>query len=577
MAGYGVLAGLLGGLGGFTQQTAAALEQERRDKLVRDKLDQEQQYRDAQITLERDKLAQSGPINVSTLPPQVQAVLTQAGAPKEIDPRLLPMYQKAGEEARTRSQSGQMANAIEGMFPPNDVQGPTRSGEPIGLQPTIPSNMALLVNMLRNGGQGENLKDVLAQAFQAPELKEVQGEDGATYYQPFNKMTGAPVPGSQRTLKSPGELDVLRRMGILPPTSDPAAGAAPGNAAGTPAAPTAGPATLPGYQQPDLSFKVGNATVAMKPRDVTNAYSASAFFASNGRTTDLQTLAPEERVVAQRLYQQGETRNPDLLVASYLQSGDPAQADLAERYLQIQKEREAGNAAAVEKARVRATPLSDTAQAALGQHTNLLANIRQLKTFSPEEVAAFTGLVNRPLAEAKQMLAGIPGLGMNPDERFAEYQTVLGRLKGTAFGEGGKQLTPFEASVVFSYTPSGDERNAQQVIQKVRYLEAFTSAARDLRLEMAKSGRSDLDPTQFDALLQQRLQGAGIPVPKEAAGWSGPASAPPTLGQPGYTGRVTQPDMPQTPPKPGRVWIRAPDGVWGQWDASKPIPQGYMR
>ena len=212
MAGYGVLAGLLGGLGGFTQQTAAALEQERRDKLVRDKLDQEQQARDAQLTLERDKLAQTGPIDVSSLPPQTQALLLQGGAPAKIDPRLLPMYQKASEQAQARATGGQVANEIDAQFPPNDIQGPTRTGEPIGLQPTMPSNMVMLTKLLRAGMLGEKPAEVLAQAFPKPEMKEVQDETGARFTQPFDPRTGQPVLGSQRTPLGPSPMDLINYL-----------------------------------------------------------------------------------------------------------------------------------------------------------------------------------------------------------------------------------------------------------------------------------------------------------------------------------------------------------------------------
>jgi hypothetical protein len=54
------------------------------------------------------------------------------------------------------------------------------------------------------------------------------------------------------------------------------------------------------------------------------------------------------------------------------------------------------------------------------------------------------------------------------------------------------------------------------------------------------------------------------------------ASAAPQ-GEPAYTGVVTQPDMPKFSPGPGKVWIQAPDGVWGKWDARQPVPQGYRR
>jgi len=201
-----------------------------------------------------------------------------------------------------------------------------------------------------------------------------------------------------------------------------------------------------------------------------------------------------------------------------------------------------------------------------------------LKQFSPEEIAAYTGLLNRPLADVKNALAGL-GI-VDADKRFNEFKPIMGRLQGTAFGEGGKQLTGIELAVVSQYTPTGNERGgAPEVMAKVRNLEAFTKIAREARLYMAKTGRGAIDADQLDQMIQSKMAQVGMAIPQPAPGWNAGTSggSAPKIGEPGYTGRVIQPDMPTTPPGPGRVWIKAPDGVWGKWDASKPIPQGYMR
>lgn len=69
--------------------------------------------------------------------------------------------------------------------------------------------------------------------------------------------------------------------------------------------------------------------------------------------------------------------------------------------------------------------------------------------FTPEERAKFAGIFKYPLNKILQL--------EYDDPRFAKFMIKLNRAKGAAFGEGGKQLTPFEAGVVFGYVPTGTE------------------------------------------------------------------------------------------------------------------------
>jgi len=169
-------------------------------------------------------------------------------------------------------------------------------------------------------------------------------------------------------------------------------------------------------------------------------------------------------------------------------------------------------------------PLSDQEQGAIGTHNNILASTALLKQFSPQEIALYTGLINRPIAEIKNALAGA-GI-IDADKRFNEFKPIMGRLQGTAFGEGGKQLTGTELAVVSQYTPTGSERGgAPEVMAKVRNLEAFTKIAREARLYMAKTGRGAIDADQLDQMIQSKMSQAGMAIPQPAAGWSAPGSS----------------------------------------------------
>jgi len=132
--------------------------------------------------------------------------------------------------------------------------------------------------------------------------------------------------------------------------------------------------------------------------------------------------------------------------------------------------------------------------------------------------------VGLALAEIKNALAGA-GI-IDADKRFNEFKPIMGRLQGTAFGEGGKQLTGTELAVVSQYTPTGSERGgAPEVMAKVRNLEAFTKIAREARLYMAKTGRGAIDADQLDQMIQSKMSQAGMAIPQPAAGWSAPGSS----------------------------------------------------
>jgi len=152
-------------------------------------------------------------------------------------------------------------------------------------------------------------------------------------------------------------------------------------------------------------------------------------------------------------------------------------------------------------------PLSATDQQAIQVHTQNLANVSYiLKEFSDEEVEKFVGLLNRPKEEAKLIARGVTGRGGS--ERYAQFKAFNERVRGAAFGEGGKQLTPFEAGVVFGFTPTGREAGGSvEYKAKARNLIVFSRAARDLRLKLAREGKGTIDTDKYDSELQKVYEG----------------------------------------------------------------------
>lgn len=176
-------------------------------------------------------------------------------------------------------------------------------------------------------------------------------------------------------------------------------------------------------------------------------------------------------------------------------------------------QQKAAQAATREAAVQGERPLTDTTQKEIVGYNNILSAVKELEKFSPQEVQAYSGLVNRPLADAKNAVAGMFGKGA--DQRFLQFKTLMGRMQAEAFAVGGKQLTPFEYSIVTQFTPTGREPGgAAEVQAKLQSFKLFTTIKRDVTLDLARSGRSYVDPEEMDMRIKQRMQELGIKTPQ---------------------------------------------------------------
>lgn len=84
---------------------------------------------------------------------------------------------------------------------------------------------------------------------------------------------------------------------------------------------------------------------------------------------------------------------------------------------------------------------------------------------TPEQQQKYVGIINFPLSKLKQFLD--QQLKGGSDPAFAQFATQIYLAKQLAFQSGGKQLTPFEASVVFGYTPTGEEMSVNDFTAKM--------------------------------------------------------------------------------------------------------------
>lgn len=179
-------------------------------------------------------------------------------------------------------------------------------------------------------------------------------------------------------------------------------------------------------------------------------------------------------------------------------------------------------------AKISLTPrrIGEEDKKALRAYDGILASLNELEGFSDEEVGRYAGFLSRTGRDVKQFAGSIPGLEGLADPRYAKFRALTGRLAGTAFAEGGKQLTPFEAAVVFSYTPTGKEAGGPVEFRAKRdQLKLYTTIRRQLTAHYAERG---IDPTTIpDEIWDQQV--------KQGLGLSASGLTPPEGGAPGAT------------------------------------------
>jgi hypothetical protein len=111
--------------------------------------------------------------------------------------------------------------------------------------------------------------------------------------------------------------------------------------------------------------------------------------------------------------------------------------------------------------------------------------VNQLTTeFTRSELEKFSGFIENP---SRQLLQAF-----SADPKFARFQVLINRAKLAAFSEGGKQLTPFEASVVFGYVPTGLEFSVEDFLAKLSDAKQRIPTIRDRLLSVQATPRGEL-------------------------------------------------------------------------------------
>lgn len=170
-----------------------------------------------------------------------------------------------------------------------------------------------------------------------------------------------------------------------------------------------------------------------------------------------------------------------------------------------------------EAARTAARPLPNETQQDLQTFNNTLARLSELGTFGPKEIDAFTGVLNNPLKRAAVVAKAATGAKLSDeDQRFLQFDALMGYFQKGLFEEGGKQLTITEMRVARMSVPTGRETGgATEMLAKAKYLEAFTKVARDARVALATIGRGELarDPDLLDRTIAASMKREGLEIP----------------------------------------------------------------
>jgi hypothetical protein len=166
--------------------------------------------------------------------------------------------------------------------------------------------------------------------------------------------------------------------------------------------------------------------------------------------------------------------------------------------------------AAIQEARLEGRPLSGTAATDVVKWNQYLRAANMLrKEYSDQEILKYVGYGKFQAKQLEQFI--------KTDPRFMRFMVLNEQLRGTAFGEGGKQLTPFEASVVFGYTPTGREAWGEYYTAKLDEIGPRFTQMINETLTAHRTARGKYSPSQVP-----NAQPGGSPSGQKAPTATGP-------------------------------------------------------
>lgn len=130
-------------------------------------------------------------------------------------------------------------------------------------------------------------------------------------------------------------------------------------------------------------------------------------------------------------------------------------------------------------------PLESTDRTAITAMQDTLRIANQMKQgFDQNDLNKYVGFMKFPANRIAQLAKN--------DPKFAQFQTLANEMKGTAFGEGGKNLTELEARITFGHRPIGNEFSTSDFVAKLDQILAQTPGQIERRLSAASTPKAKL-------------------------------------------------------------------------------------
>lgn len=209
----------------------------------------------------------------------------------------------------------------------------------------------------------------------------------------------------------------------------------------------------------------------------------------------LEQLTPDEKAAAARVARLTETAKNEFMGMNVDLSNPETRKQLPtfiETALNKASKRIEGRQINVITTGQNIRPIEASDRQAIAAMENTLRIATEMKDkYTPQQLQQYVGFMRFPIQRLRQITAN--------DPKFAEFQTLVNMIKGTAFAEGGKQLTPFEASVVFGHVPTGTEFSVSDFVSKLDKTIAQTEFLVNKRYELATTGKGAISKPTMPA------------------------------------------------------------------------------
>jgi hypothetical protein len=161
-------------------------------------------------------------------------------------------------------------------------------------------------------------------------------------------------------------------------------------------------------------------------------------------------------------------------------------------------------------------PIGAEQQGIIGPQTAAITGLTRVLRDYEKDIPQFAGLWNKTLEEGKAALGGLGqavGIGSGQiNERFQAFKADVASIRQVIQNAiTGKTMTPFEGESIAAMIPTGAEPGgpAEFRVKLAKALQMLQTS-REIRLELARTGKGQINLDELDARLRQKF-GGGSP------------------------------------------------------------------